>query len=706
MTTLCSLRTWQRCWGLAKGSTPATRLGKRPSFTLVEMLVAMAITLIMMAAVVTLFANVSNSVRNRRATMEMNGQIRSVRNVLQQDLQGATCPGVTWQKPDSNHGYIELIEGPYHEGYATNLIDANPNSSPKQNWPPTALNPELDHAASTIPTSNVPLADASWASDGSGLGDYDDILMLTVRNEHKPFVGRTPSEVDANGGFKNWKSVNTESTLAEVIWFAMENPGYADQALTDPDPTGKRFFGEPGYRTIYRRTLLIAPWLNPYSLTKVIRADGTVTIDNATVKAVPGLLRVLPRNITVESAIAGLIAFQDRYDISARIEWDYSLDPGNGRWKIVANTLADLTKRENRFGHFGYRAQPASGQPSREFPFAVTSVGSGFSGGSVALRLVTDPDLNLSPKTPAKPVGNVDPGSKAIVSYTVPAGQAGSDYQVRPFVVVDDKCTAIATAQAMLNDDGEVVRVVHGPVPLWGTRRGEDVMLTDVLAFDLRVFDPGAPIFRHLPTETVLTPSDPGWKTAYLSNDNMKQDGSGAIGAANSANGVIYPYVGQGAYVDLGYGFGLPINADPFAAAFKSSTLPWFFTARALSDVFNNQLATGFSVYDTWSFHYENDGLNEDGDLYLNPATNKWEPLIDEGTNGLDDRIPNGGGDPLKTGDDPNDVAVLGVDDVGERETVPPYDKPLRGVQVILRAYERDSRSIRQVRVNQHFMQE
>jgi hypothetical protein len=43
---------------------------------------------------------------------------------------------------------------------------------------------------------------------------------------------------------------------------------------------------------------------------------------------------------------------------------------------------------------------------------------------------------------------------------------------------------------------------------------------------------------------------------------------------------------------------------------------------------------------------------------------------------------------------------------VGERETVPPYDKPLRGVQLLLRAYERDSRAIRQVRVNQHFMPE
>ena len=40
-------------------------------FTLIEMLVAMAITLVMMGAVVTLFANISNSVRNRRATTEM-----------------------------------------------------------------------------------------------------------------------------------------------------------------------------------------------------------------------------------------------------------------------------------------------------------------------------------------------------------------------------------------------------------------------------------------------------------------------------------------------------------------------------------------------------------------------------------------------------------------------------------------------------------
>ena len=99
----------RRSRGLSGASGVGSSTGR--GFTLIEMLVAMAITLVMMGAVVTLFANISNSVRNRRATTEMSGQLRHVRNVLQQDLQGATCPGVTWQRPESNHGYIEIIEG-------------------------------------------------------------------------------------------------------------------------------------------------------------------------------------------------------------------------------------------------------------------------------------------------------------------------------------------------------------------------------------------------------------------------------------------------------------------------------------------------------------------------------------------------------------------------------------------------------------------
>jgi prepilin-type N-terminal cleavage/methylation domain-containing protein len=683
-------------------------------FTLVEMLVAMAITLVMMAAVVTLFANVTNGVRNRRATLELSAQMRQVRNTLQQDLQGATCPGQTWQKPESNHGYIEYVEGPYRDGNASNLVDEDPSPGATNPNPPSDTNPEIDHRTSTLPSSNLPLKAADWATDGSGLGDYDDILMLTVRNENKPFVGRAPAKVrlddrraapwDIAGA---WTSENVESQLAEVVWFAIENPGYTDDQLTDP--TADHFFGEPGYRTVYRRTLLIAPWLNPY---RFIDPNGVVTdtftLNGKNYKAEPGLLRILPNPITMEEAIAGLIAFQDRYDISARIEWDASL----GCWKIMANTLGDLTKRENRFCHYGYLVGSGGSNPGRRiFPFPAASIGGGYSG-NADLEFVNDPEI-AAPTQKARGTAHMSPTGGAAIAYSIePADYTDPQrrYKVRPFAFVNKTANVPATAQVMLNDDGGVVRVLHGPVPLWGERHGEDVQLTNVLAFDVRAFDPGAPIFRHLKTDTTLTPNDPGWAVAYLDKDNMN-NGPGAIGRNNASNDVVYPYVGQGAYVNLGYGYeprvtppGLP--APRFDTPFLSSAAPWFFTARALSDVFGNQLAPGYCVYDTWSFHYENNGVNEDDDGVENgshqvPVTT-GVPTIDEGTNGLDDygHYYNPATGNVET------VARLGVDDIGERETVPPYDKPLRGAQVIIRAYERDSRVIRQMRVNQHFMPE
>ncbi len=181
----------------------------------------------------------------------------------------------------------------------------------------------------------------------------------------------------------------------------------------------------------------------------------------------------------------------------------------------------------------------------------------------------------------------------------------------------------------------------------------------------------------------------------------------GSYSASDSTTGVgrnstgfpkDFAYVGQGAYVDLGYGYDSRFTTPqlPFpkySSGFTTSADPWFFYPRGLMDVKGNLLAPGYCVYDTWSFHYENDGIDEDQDA------NK---LVDQGTNGLDD-VGNYY-DPVQNKIIPD--TRLGPDDVGERETTPPYDKPLRGMQVLIRAYERDSRAIRQVRVNQHFMPE
>jgi type II secretory pathway pseudopilin PulG len=712
-------------------------------FTLVEMLVGMAITLVMMAAVVTLFANVSNSVRNRRATIEMSSQLRQVRNVLQQDLQGATCPGLTWQRPESNHGYIEIIEGQHREGFASLLIDAQPNetNANDRNWPPTVENPEIDHTQSFLPASNLPFADEGWVTDGGGLGDHDDTLMLTTRNEHEPFIGRVPINVRPNtdgaltNGFAEWDYSTVESTLAEVVWFAVENPGYTDDPETGTsDPSAETFFGEPGMRTIYRRALLIAPWLNPY---RVVRADGsfndTFTFNGGTFQARPGLVRVLQNEIEredVDRALAALVAFQERYDLSVRLEFDPNLHGGQGRWVILANTLGDLTKRENRYEHYSFR--PGNQGGTRDFPFAAASMGSGYAGSNPSV--VSTPDV----ESPAGFEANANPEGEAFlqsagtiqdfvaayalrVPFPDPSGMPRNNYRWRPFTFVSEPDSdTLATARAMLNDEGQVVRIVHGLVPLSGERRGEDVMMTSVLAFDLRVYDPGAPLFAtrqipgdaNSPLDIVLTPSDPGWRGAYLHDDNMKPNRTGQLGSGSGT----FPYVGQGAYVDMGYGYDgrdtagplLPIPDFNYHLNFLSSAPAWFFAPRGLMGVYENLLAPGYTVYDTWSFHYENNGLNEDNDGVLGSAWSSPPAAaailsIDEGTNGVDDfgHYANSTPPPVTVS-----VIRLGVDDVGERETVPPYDKPLRGVQVLIRSYEADSRSIRQVRVNQHFMQE
>jgi hypothetical protein len=268
------------------------------------MLVALAVTLVMMAAVVNLFANISGSIRNRRAVIEITGQLRQVRQQLALDLAGATCKGTTWQRPGEDAGYIEIIEGQYSDAYPSILVNGI-NDFP-------AGDPELDYATSLVPSGGDPMMDlratnppltrsttppaAGTVTNGRALGDWDDILALTVRSEAEPFRAMVGSTM-------------VESIYAEVVWYAGENA--QDDPSTSLDETlasGARL--EPGMRRIYRRVLLIVPTLGPWPVT----ADASKNYNR-------------PPNVSVR----------------------FVPDASGGTNHIwVANNLSDLTKRENR----------------------------------------------------------------------------------------------------------------------------------------------------------------------------------------------------------------------------------------------------------------------------------------------------------------------------------------------------------------------
>ncbi len=514
--------------------SPQSELRNCPlGLTLIEMLIGLAITLIMMAAVVTLFANIGSGVRVQRAAMEMSSQLRVARARLYADLAGATCaPRPKLPSDDHSDGYIEIVEGIYSDKNPSLLLDGNTG------------NGELDYAVSQVPSAADPqiiidyntgdpytrVAQPSDVTNGGGLGDFDDILALTVRSENEPFVGRG---LVFNTTTNLWVDQTIESDIAEVVWYAIENP--ADGSL-----------GEPGMRTVYRRVLLIAPWLG--------------AIDSSTF-AVSMIDPTDP------------IEFFNRFGISARF------DTIVNKW--IPNSLSDLAKRGNRFGHNSY--DPAS--------------------------LVTPPAVvDLETSFPHNFPFDFNTGFR-----TLP-GIPGSSV-----------------------------------MPLAGDRQGEDLMLNDVLAFDLRVLDPGAPLFDN--TGSTVEPSDLGWN----------------ISVGNP--------LGLGAYCDLGWNWDWINNVvirnwvhpiDAPTPVFNG--LPYFKSGLLNpAGIFPVNLRA--VVYDTWSYHYETDGLNQDND-----------GIIDEGTDGLDTDGTNGV-------------------DIGERETSPPYDVPLRGIQVKLRVYEPDTRQIREATV-------
>jgi type II secretory pathway component PulJ len=207
-------------------------------------------------------------------------------------------------------------------------------------------------------------------------------------------------------------------------------------------------------------------------------------------------------------------------------------------------------------------------------------------------------------------------------------------------------------------------------------RLGEDVVLANVISFDVRVFDPGAPVLIGAGGDLAIVPGDSGMPPPNLP-----------------------PYLaaGRGAYVDLGWlrrrgGDQLfpPVDVLP-ANDLEPNFSPHFANLGEPLSGLEAASATP-RVWDTWSTHYESNGFDDDND-----------GVTDEGADGLDNDSDG------KVDESPYDVDGDGVftgagDDPGELETLPPYRFPLRGIEVRLRCYEPSSRQVRQVTIRHSFV--
>ena len=556
----------------------------RGGVTLTELLVAAALSLVVMGAVASLFGILMRSIRQSQATVDLSALMRSAAWQLRQDLTGITCTVAPWISPETNSGYFELIEGP---------------------------NRDISFAfdAQGLPTSNL-------------TADTDDILLFTTQSLAGPFIGR-------------YEAAMVESPYAEVAWFcrpAASQPIRQSQATVDLSAL-MRSAAWQLRQDLTGITCTVAPWISPETnsgyfeliegpnrdISFAFDAQGlptsNLTADTddillfttqslagpfigryeaamvespyaevawfcrpAASQPVAGttLYDLHRRQLLVTSYLGQSALVNNALPITAnRAAYDVSLHAdtiaGQGN-VLLPNSLSDLTKREYRFMRSGYSFVTGSGQtrsvPGQMFPFAFPLVGG----------------------------------------------------------------TSWALADATLNDT---------------TRVGEDVILTNVIAFDVRVYDPQAVV----PTASGTTwrlPGDPGYLNAVASGT-----------------------AGTGAYVDLGWRGGTPVlRTGTFPPAGQSALGS---TGVFVTDV-PRKLALPAATYDTWSRHYEFNGVDDDGD-----------GVVDEGSNGAD---TDGDGWPEHS---------------GNTETSPPYPAPLRGVEVRLRCYEPHSNQVRQITIRHSF---
>jgi len=161
----------------------------RSGYTLVEMLVATAITMMLMTAVVTIFGTIGRTVSDSRTVVEGCDRLRAAALRLQMDFDGIIV------NPDE--GYVEFSEGP------VGMIQAM--------------------AASSIAVNNL------TGQPDYAVTDFDDVLMFTTRCGDASFKGRHGA-------------ATIESDVAEVAWFVRGNRLYRRVLLVAP---GTQVGGSP-----------------------------------------------------------------------------------------------------------------------------------------------------------------------------------------------------------------------------------------------------------------------------------------------------------------------------------------------------------------------------------------------------------------------------------------------------------------------------
>lgn len=522
------------------------KTGKRHGFTILEVLIALAAALLMMLGLARAYKLLGDKITERQSEMDLSLRLRDVAIRLRDELRRATCDMRPPARVEGAEGYLVYYEGPFTD--STTLLGSVPHPTPSTiTYFPDSRVGDIDDflAFTTRAQEGAPflgfiprgVLDAKRFMDGqmttAEINLYDTSLnpqAPTHATELVPFYSEV-AEV-AYWLSPEWVR-NTDGSLV----YDQSVPDGAGNYTLHPVYLDRNEDLLPDKMNLHRRTLLVRPDLNVTPAEMNIANGGGIPTPTPPEWNVPTVPFLLPQNggpdVAPISNLNGTMpalfpqgtfvqapglwenASATNEQLTASPHWmtgiarlqqimDLSLSRVTDSWSVPetnaanfgtygmptailkANSLADLTRPENRFAHVRIPHRIISGSPGSSMP-------------QIALS-PPHPYLIARESSPADMIDPSDPLAAGATCPTTFPHQADAVIGAAPgatrYLSRYGRFTMKAFVRPEYNLADRVSDFGAGGTGIASVNRGgSDVIAKDVVGFDVQVYDPNAPRF-------------------------------------------------------------------------------------------------------------------------------------------------------------------------------------------------------------------
>ncbi len=514
----------------------------RSAFTLVELLIAMTITLLLMAALAKSFGVIGNSIKEGRSQVSLSSKLRGISFRIRTDLRSRTADVTPPLSSSAGSGYFMYYEGPLTE-HTMGMFGAEATRTLAGGTIIGESDPAFFNAA--------PEKSATYRRHGR-VGDFDDYIAFTAEaSGDQWFTGKVPAyliddsvDEDSSGVLEanNSNGINEielamepqmiRSKFAEIIMWA--SPEW------DIDPNTNLLQvathangGMPLYKdsnndlvpdriVLHQRTLLIRPDLNaiwPVNnggganafATNVLRpvnnatGPGNVPAPLQSIYPIGAAGTVYPayaaagsdtdtRQMLTSNWLVGMAPMHHFFDLSLR----RIIDPETGlpTGFVAANSMADLVQPHNRFAHVRYPGR-YFGRGNGAFSSVLTNdratsmplLALGWNDTILNWQGVNDPRAVPGVATAPNWFPNGQPSPRTLNTASGTSRSGLFNGWLLPMFELGDP-NPPGTSNGEHWERGYLAAADNR----WD-RTGEDVLTSNVLSFDIRAFDPTAPVF-------------------------------------------------------------------------------------------------------------------------------------------------------------------------------------------------------------------